>query len=89
MCSDDGAGRLPGGGFRRHIWRERRAAGVRREGARAVCLAAGGCKEQNGKKKKKKKKDVNTKLVVTANYSKAGNVVNEGLESSRLEDRQT
>lgn len=87
MCSDDGAGRLPGGGFHHHIWRERRAAGVRREGARAVGLAAGGCKEQNGKKKKKK--DVNTKLVVTANYSKAGNVVNEGLESSRLEDRQT
>ena len=82
MCSDDGAGRLPGGGFHRHIWRERRAVGVRREGARAVGLAAGGCKEQNGKKKKKEKKEgmkkvVNNELVVTANYSKAGNVVKD------------
>ena len=52
LCSNDGAGRLPGGGVRRHIWRERRAARVRREGARAVGLAAGGYKEQKGKNTK-------------------------------------
>lgn len=50
LRSDDGAGRLPGGGFHRHIWREWRAAGIRREGAGSDGLAAGGCKEQKGKK---------------------------------------
>lgn len=70
MCSDDGAGRLPGGAFHRHIWRERRAAGIRREGARAVGLAAGRFKEQKGKK-------LFIRLLVAAIYClfKAGNAV--------------